>query len=78
MTDVERERSAEVNRRLSPKAFEEAWRAFQNTPIDLVSDSDDETCKCVHNAIVTYLEATGRIQIEDQYRVLVSTPLEPK
>jgi len=74
VTDVEHERVQHVNRRLAPVAFSLAWRAFQNTPIDLVADSDDETCKCLHQAIVAYLEATGRIKIEAAYRDLVGTP----
>jgi hypothetical protein len=28
-----------------------AWAAYQNTPIDLCADSDDETRKCVENAV---------------------------
>lgn len=71
MTDVEHERVQHANRRLAPVAFALAWRRFQNTPIDLVADSDDETCRCLHEAIVAYLEATGRIQVEAAYCDLV-------
>lgn len=53
--EVEQERTEAVNRQLIQPAFNLAWHAFQNTPIDLVGDSDDETCKCLHNAIVAYL-----------------------
>jgi len=60
VSDIERERTKEINKELAPTAFELAWHAFQHTGIDLVADSDDETCKCLHNAIVAYLAATGR------------------
>ena len=60
MSEIERERTKEINKELAPTAFELAWHAFQHTGIDLVADSDDETCKCLHNAIVAYLAATGR------------------
>jgi hypothetical protein len=53
--DVEAERIGDVNSALDRAAFAAAWNAFQNTPIDLVADSDDETCRCVHNAIAAYL-----------------------
>lgn len=57
---IEQERVRSVNKGLDPVAFEIAWGAFQNTTIDLVADSDDETCRCVHNAIAAYLVAVGR------------------
>jgi hypothetical protein len=59
MNEVQRERIKAINKELAPTAFELAWHAFQNTTIDVVADSDDETCKCLHNAIVAYLSATG-------------------
>jgi len=40
---------------ISPTALEEAWQAYQNTPIDLVADSDEETKRCVIAAITAYL-----------------------
>jgi hypothetical protein len=61
MHEVESERVRSVNKRLDQAAFEIAWNAYQNTGIDLVADSDDETCKCLHNAIAAYLVATGRL-----------------
>jgi hypothetical protein len=77
MADVEHERVTQVNRRLAPVAFALAWKRFQDTPIDLVADSDDETCRCLHEAIVAYLEATGRIQVEATYRDLVKSMGKP-
>jgi hypothetical protein len=58
MDNVEAERVRSANKGLDPIALEIAWGAFQNTPIDLVADSDDETCRCLHNAIAAYLVAT--------------------
>jgi hypothetical protein len=78
MVDVEKERVEQVNRRLAPVAFALAWKRFQDTPIDLVADSDDETCRCLHEAIVAYLEATGRIQVEAAYRDRVGSPSHPE
>lgn len=52
---VEAERTQSVNKVLHQSSFEAAWAAFQNTGIDLVADSDDETCRCLHNAISAYL-----------------------
>lgn len=57
--EVESERVKSVNQLLDQTAFEVAWDAYQATGIDLLADSDDETCKCVHNAIAAYLLATG-------------------
>lgn len=56
--EVEQQRCCDANKWLDQLAFELAWNAFQNTPIDLLADSDDETCRCVHNAIAAYLVAT--------------------
>ncbi|HVN82293.1 MAG TPA: hypothetical protein VMW38_25130, partial [Terriglobia bacterium] len=54
---VEIERADAMNAGLNQEAFRQAWQAFQNTPIDLVADSDDETCKCLSNAIRTFVRA---------------------
>lgn len=54
---TEFERVASVNKELDQDAFLKAWYAFQNTPIDLVADSDDEQCRCLNNAILAYLHA---------------------
>lgn len=61
MSTVEQERCKAINIGLDPLAFELAWNAFQNTPIDLLADSDDETCRCVFNAITAYLVATSPV-----------------
>jgi hypothetical protein len=37
-----------------------AWAAYQNTPIDLLADSDDETKRCVVNALIAALAAMWR------------------
>lgn len=52
---VESERADAMNAGLNQKAFRKAWSVFQNTPIDLAADSDDETCKCLSNAIKAFL-----------------------
>lgn len=53
--EVKAERTQSVNKVLHQSSFDTAWAAFQNTDIDLVADSDDETCRCLHNAISAYL-----------------------
>lgn len=45
---------------LIQSALDAAWEAFQNTTIDLLADSDDETRRCLNNAIATYVVATER------------------
>lgn len=52
----EQDRCREINRAqvLDQGAFDVAWHAFQHTKIDLVADSDDETCRCLHNTIQAY------------------------
>ena len=57
MHSVEKERCAAVNKCLNKEAFEIAWDAFQRTSFDLLADSDDQTCKCVHNAVAAYMTA---------------------
>ncbi|RTE91876.1 hypothetical protein [Bradyrhizobium sp. LVM 105] len=57
VSPVEIERADAMNAGLNEEAFRKAWLAFQNTPIDLVADSDDETCKCLSNAIRTFVRA---------------------
>lgn len=58
MDQVEKDRALETKPpSLNLVAFEAAWTAFQNTSTDLIEDSDDETCRCVGNAIVAYLNA---------------------
>ena len=61
MHAIEQERCREVNHTqvLDQVAFDAAWHAFQHTKIDLVADSDDETCRCLHNAIRAYLVHNG-------------------
>jgi hypothetical protein len=60
MLFVEQDRCREVNhaQALDQTGFEAAWEAFQNTPIDLLADSDDETCRQLHRAIRAYLART--------------------
>lgn len=59
MNEVEKERCEQVNhdQLLDQLAFEAAWTAFQETPIDMVADSDDEQCRCVRSAILAYFNA---------------------
>lgn len=52
-----RVREVNANLLLDEAAFLAAWKAFQDTPIDLVADSDDEQCRCIGNAIKAYLAA---------------------
>ena len=61
MNQTEKERCNQVNhdQALDQLAFDAAWTAFQNTPIDLVADSDDEKCRCVRNAILAYFKANN-------------------
>lgn len=56
MDKIEQDRCREINHTqvLDQGAFDAAWHAFQHTGIDLVADSDDETCRCLHNAIRAY------------------------
>ena len=64
---VEAERTQSVNKVLHQPSFDEAWAVFQNTGIDLVSDSDDETCRCLHNAIAAYLDSVT-VEATDEYQ----------
>lgn len=57
INEIEKQRASDTNPGLNQKAFEAAWHAFQNTPIDLLADSDDEQCRCVGNAIIAYIQA---------------------
>lgn len=61
MHQIEKDRCEEVNHTqvLDKLAFEAAWDAFQCTKIDLLADSDDETCRCLHNAIRAYFAANA-------------------
>lgn len=43
----------------SPRAIEAAWKAYQDTPIDLLADSDEETKRCVVNALAAALAVDG-------------------
>lgn len=43
----------------SPRAIEAAWKAYQDTPIDLLADSDEETKRCVVNALTAALAVDG-------------------
>lgn len=54
-SDTDIERADAMNAGLNQEAFRKAWIAFQNTPIDILADSDDETCKCLSNAIRTFV-----------------------
>ena len=65
MNQVEKERCAKVNHALvlNQEAFDAAWTSFQNTKIDLLADSDDEQCRCVWNAIHTYMEGIRRTTV---------------
>ncbi len=60
MSETENERADAMNAGLNKEAFRAAWRAFQNTPIDMVADSDDETCKCLSNAIRAFVRVAWR------------------
>jgi hypothetical protein len=56
MEEVEKQRANEAcPAGLNRDAFAAAWQAFQGCPIDLVADSDDETCRCLGAAIVEYM-----------------------
>ena len=56
-TEIDRCEQVNSDGRLEPKAFEAAWKAFHDTPINLVADSDDEQCRCVRNAILAFLRS---------------------
>jgi len=60
MDVIERERVADANPGLDQVAFEKAWQAFQNQPIDMLADSDDTQCRCLGAAIKAYLLSIGR------------------
>lgn len=45
---------------VTDEMVEAAWAAYQNTPIDLLADSDDETKRCVVNALTAALAAMWR------------------
>lgn len=51
----------------SQRAVEAAWKAYQDTPIDLLADSDEETKRCVVNALTAALAVDG----------LALVPMEP-
>lgn len=56
IVELERE-EVKAQDELNPSAFESAWRAFQDTPIDFCNDSDDdEARRCLRVAIETYLQ----------------------
>lgn len=58
MDQVEKERAAETKpASLDLAAFEAAWEAYQNNPIDVMDDTDNETCRCLGAGIVAYLAA---------------------
>lgn len=61
MHHIEQERCAEINhtKALDQAAFDAAWDAFQNTGIDLIADSDHEQCRCLWNAIRSYLSTSA-------------------
>jgi hypothetical protein len=42
---------------VTDEMVEAAWAAYENTPIDLLADSDDETKRCVVNALTAALAA---------------------
>lgn len=44
------------------EALDKAWEAYQSTPIDLCADSDDETRKCVENAVKAVLSSAPALQ----------------
>lgn len=40
------------------EALDAAWEAYQSTPVDLCADSDDETRRCVENAVIAALQSS--------------------
>lgn len=61
MDQVEIERTTSVNKNLDKEAFEAAWDAYRNTPIDASADTDDEVCRCLYNGIEAYLTRRQRL-----------------